>query len=119
MTDSNTASETTARNRRKTVQGRVKSAKMNKTVVVQVIRYVRHPKYGKYLRRYSRFYVDDPANQAKSGDLVEIMETRPLSKLKRWRLVRVVEHVDRADEFTVAEPSAAVAEAMGEAKAAP
>ncbi|MBI3818385.1 MAG: 30S ribosomal protein S17 [Planctomycetes bacterium] len=105
-----------ARNRRKVVQGRVKSAKMDKTVIVQTIRYVRHPKYGKFLRRYSRFYVDDPNREAKQGDLVEIMETRPLSKLKRWRLVKVVERSERAEEFTISEPSADVAAAIKSGK---
>lgn len=100
------------RARRKVIQGRVKAAKMQKTVVVQTIRYVRHPKYGKYLRRYSKFYVDDPNREAKLGDLVEIMETRPLSKLKRWRLVRVIERSERAEEFTSSEPSADVAAAI-------
>lgn len=114
--DSNPANAQGADNeraRRKVVQGRVKSAKMQKTLVVQTIRYVRHPKYGKYLRRYSRFYVDDPNNTARTGDLVEIMETRPLSKLKRWRLIRVVERSDRADDLAITEPSADVAAAMG------
>lgn len=112
MAETTIAPSTAARPNRKLVQGRVKSAKMKQTAVVQVIRHVRHPKYGKYLRRYTRFYVDDPNQQARVGDLVEIMETRPLSKLKRWRLIRIIERSERADEFTVPEPSAALADAI-------
>ncbi|MGL4463287.1 MAG: 30S ribosomal protein S17 [Planctomycetia bacterium] len=78
------------RNTRKVTIGRVKSASMQKTCVVDVPRLVRHPKYGKYLHRRTVCYVHDETNTAKVGDQVEIMETRPLSKLKRWRLVRVV-----------------------------
>ncbi|MFN0206421.1 MAG: 30S ribosomal protein S17 [Planctomycetota bacterium] len=116
MAETTKAPTTGERANRKLVQGRVKSAKMKKTAVVQVIRHVRHPKYGKYLRRYTRFYVDDPNQQARVGDLVEIMETRPLSKLKRWRLIRIIERSERADEFTVSEPSLALADAMNASK---
>lgn len=78
------------RNRRKTEIGRVASAKMSKTRRVEVERLVPHPKYGKLQRFRTICYVHDEANESLPGDLVEIMETRPLSKLKRWRLVRIV-----------------------------
>lgn len=96
------------RARRKVLEGRVKSAKMQKTIVVEITRLVRHPKYGKYMRRTSSFYADDPKQEARTGDLVAIMETRPLSKLKRWRLVRVVERTDQATEFKALDPASVV-----------
>ncbi len=78
------------RNTRKTEIGRVATAKMSKTRRVEVERLVPHPKYGKLQRFRTICYVHDEANESLPGDIVEIMETRPLSKLKRWRLVRVV-----------------------------
>lgn len=81
---------TAARSRRKTEIGVVASDKMNKTRRVVVERLVPHPKYGKMLRRRTVCHVHDEANESHKGDTVEIMETRPLSKLKRWRLVRIV-----------------------------
>ena len=63
---------------------------MDKTIVVQVERTLQHPRYGKTIRRRSKLYADDPKNTAGVGDRVLIMETRPMSKLKRWRLQRVV-----------------------------
>jgi small subunit ribosomal protein S17 len=78
------------RNRRKTEIGRVATAKMSKTRRVEVERLVPHPKYGKLQRFRTICYVHDENNDSRPGDLVEIMETRPLSKLKRWRLVRIV-----------------------------
>ena len=71
--------------------GTVVSAKMRKTVTVEVQRLVKHPKIGKTMKRFSRCYVHDEKSEAKAGDKVEIMETRPLSRLKRWRLIRIVE----------------------------
>jgi small subunit ribosomal protein S17 len=79
-----------ARGGRATVVGEVVSDLMKKTVVVTETRSVRHPKYGKFINRTTRFYVHDEGEKAKVGDVVEIEHTRPLSKLKRWRLVRVV-----------------------------
>jgi small subunit ribosomal protein S17 len=79
-----------SRSRRKTEIGIVASDKMNKTRRVIVERLVPHPKYGKMLRRRTVCHAHDEANASQSGDLVEIMETRPLSKLKRWRIVRIV-----------------------------
>jgi small subunit ribosomal protein S17 len=79
-----------ARNR-KILQGTVHSDRMQKTITVDVARRVKHAKYGKYLVRTRRFAVHDERNEARAGDTVEIAETRPLSKRKRWRLLRVVE----------------------------
>ncbi len=75
---------------RKRLQGVVKSDKMHKTVTVTVQRLVRHPFYGKYLRRRSTFMAHDPGNTARQGDMVEIESTRPLSRHKHWRVVRVL-----------------------------
>ena len=78
-------------NRRKVRDGIVVSDAMNSTVVVAVVERVRHPRYGKTVQRTKRLYVDDPENTAKVGDKVRVVETRPLSKLKRWRLTKVTE----------------------------
>jgi len=78
------------RSRRKTEIGTVSSDKMTKTRRVVVERLVPHPKYGKMLRRRTVCHAHDEANTSHIGDVVEIMETRPLSKLKRWRIVRIV-----------------------------
>jgi len=79
------------RGSRKTRTGEVISSSMNKTIVVRTVTRVPHPKFGKIVKQMKRFYVHDEQNQAKTGDTVRIMETRPLSKLKRWRLVEVVQ----------------------------
>ena len=79
------------RKRRKTLRGRVVSDKMQKSVVVTIERLVKHPLYGKRIKRTSRYTAHDETNDSKQGDLVEIMETRPLSKTKRWRVIRVIE----------------------------
>lgn len=76
---------------RKVRTGKVVSEKMNKTVVVAVKRLVKHPLYKKYIKRTSKFYAHDEKNDAHEGDTVQIVETRPLSKLKRWRVTSVVE----------------------------
>jgi len=78
------------RGQRKIQQGVVTSAKMDKTITVVVERKVRHPQYEKFVRRRTRLHAHDEKNVAHTGDIVEVAETRPLSKLKRWRLVRVV-----------------------------
>jgi small subunit ribosomal protein S17 len=78
-------------NRRKLREGTVVSAKMDKTVVVAVTDRVRHRRYGKTLQRTRKLYAHDEANDAKEGDRVRITETRPLSHLKRWRVVEVLE----------------------------
>ena len=80
-----------ARGRRNEVTGTVISDKMDKTIAVEVYRLVKHPKYGKYIRRSAVFKAHDEGNSAKTGDKVRIFETRPLSKSKRWKLVEVVE----------------------------
>jgi small subunit ribosomal protein S17 len=80
-----------ARARRKTRVGVVVSDRMNKTVVVRVVRRRAHPAYDKPVVRSTKYYAHDETNEANVGDRVEIMETRPMSRLKRWRLVRVVE----------------------------
>jgi len=78
-------------NRRKMREGTVVSAKMNKTIVVAVTDRVRHGRYGKTLQRTRKFYAHDEENDAREGDRVRIAETRPLSHLKRWRIVEVLE----------------------------
>ncbi|MGH7558337.1 MAG: 30S ribosomal protein S17 [Gemmatimonadota bacterium] len=78
-------------NNRKLRQGRVVSDRMDKTVVVAVERLVQHPLYGKRLKRTKKLHAHDEQNDCHEGDLVEVMETRPLSKTKRWRVTRVVE----------------------------
>ena len=83
--------EAEAQVRGRTVTGKVVSDKMNKTVTVLVERRVRHPIYGKYVTRSSKLHAHDEKNECKLGDVVTVYETRPLSKLKRWRLVEVVE----------------------------
>ena len=81
------------RNLRKTRTGVVTSNKMAKTITVAVERKVKHPIYGKFVKKTSKFHAHDEKNEASIGDVVRIMETRPLSKLKRWRLVEIVEKV--------------------------
>jgi small subunit ribosomal protein S17 len=91
MSQASTASsKTPSRRYRKTEIGVVTSDKMSKTRRVVVERLVPHPKYGKLLRRRTICHAHDETNASHKGDLVEIMETRPLSKLKRWRIVRIV-----------------------------
>jgi len=81
----------TRANPRKVREGIVSSAAMDKTITVTVTDRVRHPLYGKTMQRSTKLYAHDEANDAKAGDRVRIAETRPLSKLKRWRLVEVLE----------------------------
>ncbi len=78
-------------NRRKVREGLVVSDSMQSTVVVAVIERVRHPRYGKTVQRTKRLYVHDAEDAAKVGDRVRVVETRPMSKLKRWRLAEVLE----------------------------
>ncbi len=78
-------------NRRKVREGLVVSDSMDATVVVAVVERVRHPRYGKTVQRTKRLYVHDGEGEAKVGDRVRVTETRPLSKLKRWRLTEVLE----------------------------
>jgi small subunit ribosomal protein S17 len=79
------------RNLRKTRIGVVTSSAREKTITVAVERKLMHPKYGKFVKKTNKFHAHDEANTAGSGDKVLIMETRPLSKLKRWRLIEVLE----------------------------
>ena len=83
----------TERNLRKTKTGLVTSNKMAKTITVMVERKVKHPIYGKFVKKSSKFHAHDEKNECNIGDLVKIAETRPLSKTKRWRLIEVVEKV--------------------------
>ena len=84
-------------NERKTRTGRVLSAKMNKTVVVGVVRQKVHPLYGKAVKLMKRYKAHDEKGECHEGDLVEIVETRPLSKEKRWRVGAVLQRGDQAD----------------------
>src|SRR6266851_2237807 len=78
------------RGRRRTAVGVVVSDKMSKTRRVEIPRLEKHPRYGKYIKRRTICYVHDEANESHVGDKVEIAESRPMSKLKRWRLVRII-----------------------------
>jgi small subunit ribosomal protein S17 len=82
---------TEARHVRKVREGLVVSNKMNNTAVVAVIERVRHPKYSKTVQRTTKIYAHDKDNDVQIGDRVRVMETRPLSKLKRWRIVEILE----------------------------
>jgi|TARA_B110000211_G_C13838046_1_gene446615 small subunit ribosomal protein S17 len=95
---------TDSRNSRRTLQGVVRSTAASKTLTVRIERLVRHPMYGKYIRKHSQVHAHDENSEAQVGDIVEIMGCRPMSKLKRWRFIRVVRRPDTAD----------LVEAMGE-----
>jgi len=84
---------------RKERVGKVVSDKMNKTRVVVVERIVKHPLYKKYIKVRKKYYVHDENNESREGDIVRIMETRPLSKLKRWRLVEILRKAERPEEL--------------------
>ncbi len=81
------------RNLRKTRIGVVSSNKMDKTITVKVERKVKHPLYGKFVKKTTSFHAHDEKNECSIGDTVKIMETRPMSKTKRWRMVEIVEKV--------------------------
>ena len=94
MTETTTTSSTAedaVRNARKVREGVVVSNKMNKTIVISIVERVRHPRYSKFVARTKKLYAHDEANDANIGDRVRVMETRPLSKTKRWRLVEILE----------------------------
>lgn len=91
MSENESGSDVSSRPTRKLREGLVDSTSMNKTVVVRVVDRVRHARYGKTVQRTKRLYVHDELNEARVGDRVRVQETRPLSKLKRWRLVEIVE----------------------------
>ena len=84
--------ETPDRGLRKTRVGEVVSNKMKKTIVIETTTRVPHPKFGKIVKHVKKFYAHDEEQKAQVGDLVRIAETRPLSKLKRWRLVEILKH---------------------------
>jgi len=90
MSTETVSTETTAK-RLRTLTGRVVSSKMNKTIAVEVERLVKHPRYGKYIRRSTKLLAHDETNESREGDTVTIAECRPLSRNKSWRLVAVVE----------------------------
>jgi small subunit ribosomal protein S17 len=85
------AQTTVERNLRKVRVGRVVSNKMEKSCVVAVERKVKHPKYGKFMKKTTKLMVHDESNECGIGDTIRVMETRPLSKNKRWRLVEIIE----------------------------
>ena len=90
MKDSNVATPPDLRNARKMREGVIVSDKMNKTRVVKVSWKSAHSKYHKVLRRFTQLHAHDEKNESHTGDRVEVMETRPLSKMKRWRITRIV-----------------------------
>jgi small subunit ribosomal protein S17 len=92
MSEEAATTETTPQGHRKTRIGVVVSNKMTKTIVVSVERRVPHPQFKKIVKRTSKFYAHDEESKAKEGDKVRIEETRPMSKLKRWRLLEVLTH---------------------------
>jgi len=92
MSENTISSEEHARNLRKTRVGQVVSNKANKTAVVETVTRVPHPRFGKIVKQVKKFHAHDEENQAQIGDTVRIMETRPISKLKRWRIVEVLKH---------------------------
>ena len=79
----------------RTVIGTVVSDKMNKTVIVQVERKVKHPLYGKFIRRFSKMVAHDEENTCKVGDIVSIEQTRPLSRTKRWKLIEIIKREEQ------------------------
>lgn len=85
------------RSMRRVIEGIVTSDKMEKTITVEIERTFKHAKYGKFVRKAKRYHAHDEKSEAKKGDRVEIMECRPYSKTKRWRLVRVVEKAGLVD----------------------
>ena len=93
MAENTNTATTETRNLRKTRIGVVTSNKMTKTITVAVERKVKHPIYDKFVKKTTKFHAHDEKNEASIGDVVRIMETRPMSKTKRWRLVEIVEKV--------------------------
>ena len=91
MTEVTNTEAVDERGNRKVRVGRVLSAKMDKTAVVVIERLVKHPDYGRYVRRRKKFVIHDEQNECREGDTVRFMETRPMSKTKRWRFVEFVE----------------------------
>jgi small subunit ribosomal protein S17 len=100
----------------RTERGRVLSDKRQKTITVEVTRTVKHPKYGKYIHRSTKYHAHDEKNEAKRGDRVEICQTRPISKQKRWRLLRVIERAADLGGIEVKEVEVPGAKPKTEAK---
>jgi small subunit ribosomal protein S17 len=92
MTENQTEATQAARNLRKTRVGQVVSSKMNKTAVIETVTRVPHAKFGKIVKQVKKFHAHDEENKAQVGDTVRIMETRPISKLKCWRIVEILKH---------------------------
>jgi small subunit ribosomal protein S17 len=105
----------TTRNQRRTIEGTVTSAQCAKTITVQVERTYKHPKYKKYVRKTARYHAHDEKSEAKTGDRVEIQSCRPLSKTKRWTLVRVI---DRSKRGALVDVTSGIVEAPKAAQAA-
>ena len=102
------------RSQRRTLTGRVTSTKMKNTITVLVRRTFKHPKYGKIVRRNKAYHAHDPAEKARPGDLVEIAGTRPISKLKRWVLVSVLEAApERGAEVGTIDQAESASESSG------
>jgi small subunit ribosomal protein S17 len=93
--NTNPAAGSPERAERKVMRGTVTSNKMQKTVVVQVDRKVKHPLYEKFISKRTKLYAHDENNEAKIGDIVEVTQTRPLSKMKSWRLVRIIQKASK------------------------
>lgn len=91
MTEEKLVDETAQR----TVMGKVVSDKMDKTIIVRIERKVKHPLYGKYVRRFSKMYAHDEENTCRIGDVVVIEQARPLSKTKRWKLVEIIKREEQ------------------------
>ena len=95
------AEPTQPKSQKRELVGEVVSDKMDKTIVVEVSRRVRHPRYQKVMTTYKKFYAHDEKNEAGVGDKVRIVESRPLSKLKRWALVQVMEKAKQIEKVDV------------------
>jgi len=95
------AEQTQPQTHKRELVGEVVSDKMDRTIVVQVSRRVRHPRYQKVMTKYKKFYAHDEKSEAGVGDKVRIIETRPVSKLKRWALVQVVEKAKQIEKVEV------------------
>jgi small subunit ribosomal protein S17 len=92
MTEKQSVATETDRNLRKTRVGQVVSSKQNKTAIVETVTRVPHAQFGKIIKQVKRFHAHDEENKAQVGDTVRIMETRPISKLKCWRIVEILKH---------------------------
>jgi small subunit ribosomal protein S17 len=106
------------RGRLKTVHGRVISDRMVKTIVVQTERRVKHPRYGKYIRKFTTYFAHDDDSTAQNGDFVELAATRPISKKKCWRFVKVVTHAAGTRPVADESPAAGASPAAGTSPAA-